>query len=126
MYGYKKQVNMSCEQAVEKIRQELVNEGFGVLTQVDVGGTLRKKLGIEYGKYLIMGICNPSLAFRALQVEKDIGLMMPCNIIIYEQQETVSIACVLPTVLMGVTNNQELKQVAEHLEEKLKIVIDSV
>ena len=85
MYGYKKQVKDSFDATVQKTRAELKKEGFSVLTEIDVKVTLKEKLNVDYDNYLILGACNPSFAYQALQTEKDIGLLLPCNIIVYEQ-----------------------------------------
>ena len=86
MYGYKKQVDMSYDAAVQNTRDELQKEGFGILTEIDVKATLKKKLDVDYDKYIILGACNPPFAYKALQAEKEIGLLLPCNVIVYEDQ----------------------------------------
>ena len=126
MYGYKKQVNTTYEKAVEKTKEELQKEGFGVLTEIDVKETLKKKLDVEYDNYIILGACNPSFAYRALQAEKDIGLLLPCNVIVYEQDASTYISAILPTVAMSMVENEILRDIAEQVEEKLKKVIDSI
>lgn len=126
MYGYKKQASISFENAVEKTRQELKKEGFGVLTEIDVKATLKKKLDVDYDKYIILGACNPPFAHKALQAEKEIGLMLPCNVIVYENNEKVFVSAILPTKAMSMIDNPELKEIAEQIEEKLKKVVDSI
>jgi uncharacterized protein (DUF302 family) len=87
MYGYKKQVNTSFEEALQRTKEELQKEGFGVLTEIDVKATLKKKLDVDYDNYLILGACNPPFAYQSLQAEKDIGLLLlPCNVIAYEDE----------------------------------------
>ena len=126
MYGYKKQVKAGFEQAVEKTRVVLAKEGFGVLTEIDVRATLKKKLGVDYDNYIILGACNPPFAYRALLAEKDIGLMLPCNVIVYQQGKNVFVSAILPTVAMGMIKNDKLKQIAVQVEQKLKKVVDAV
>lgn len=126
MYSYKKQVELSFEEAVEKTKQEMKKEGFGVLTGIDVKITLKKKLDVDYENYVIIGACNPSFAYKALQAEKEIGLMLPCNLIVYEQEGSVFVSTILPTVAMGMIDNPELRKIAEEVEIKLKKVIDSI
>ncbi len=126
MYGYKKEVDYSYEKAVERAREELQKEGFGVLTEIDVKATLKKKLDIDYGNYIILGACNPPFAHKALEAEKDIGLMLPCNVIVYESDGKTFVAAILPTVAMGMIENDALKEIAETIEGKLKKVIDSL
>lgn len=126
MYGYKKQVSASFEGALEKTREELQKEGFGILTEIDVKATLKKKLDVNYDNYLILGACNPSFAYQALQAEKDIGLLLPCNVIVYEQEGKTFVSAIVPTVAMGIVNNEDLRGIAAQVEEKLKKVIDSI
>lgn len=123
MYGYKRKIDLSYEDAINKVKEELKKEGFGVLTEIDVKSTLKKKLGIDFDKYIILGACNPEFAYKALQAEKEIGLLMPCNIIVYEDKKSVYVSIILPTVAMGMINNNKLKGIAEKAEEKLKLVI---
>ncbi len=126
MYGYKKQVSASFEGALEKTREELQKEGFGILTEIDVKATLKKKLDVDYDNYLILGACNPPFAYQALQAEKDIGLLLPCNVIVYEQDGKTFVSAIVPTVAMGMVNNEDLRGIAAKVEEKLKKVIDRI
>jgi uncharacterized protein (DUF302 family) len=126
MYGYKKIVNLSFEDAVIKVKDELKKEGFGVLTEIDVKTTLKKKLDVDFNKYIILGACNPLNAHKALQVEQDIGLMLPCNVIVYEKEEKTIISAVKPTIAMGMIDNDSLKNIAIKIENKLKKVIDVI
>jgi len=126
MYGYKKQTNLSFEEAVEKTKGELQKEGFGVLTEIDVKATLKKKLDVDYDNYLILGACNPSFAYKALQTEKDIGLMLPCNVIIYEDNSITFVSAILPQVAMSMIDNAALKEIAAEVENRLKEVVDGV
>ena len=126
MFGYKKQVSLNYEQTVSKVREELSKEGFGVLTEVDVKATLKKKLNADFDDYVILGACNPPFAYQALQTTRDAGLMMPCNLIVYTEKGKTFIACVTPTALMDLFQNEALKPVAKKIEEKLKKVVDSI
>ena len=125
-YGYKRKVPLPFGEAVEKVRGELSKEGFGVLTEIDVKATLKKKLGIEHDNYLILGACNPPLALKALQAEKDIGLFLPCNVIVYEDGGKVFVSAILPTVAMKVVGNPSLGDLGKMVEEKLIRVVDNV
>jgi len=125
-YGYKKQLNISFTEAVREVREELTQEGFGILTEIDVKKTLEKKLGVAYGNYIILGACNPPFAYESLKAEKDIGMLLPCNIIIYEEGNQVFASAILPTVAMGMVDNPKLNRVARTVEEKLKKVIDNL
>jgi uncharacterized protein (DUF302 family) len=125
-YGITKQIDTSFDEAVEKIRQALADEGFGILTEIDVRATLKKKLDVEYDNYLILGACNPPLAYRALQAEKQVGLLLPCNVIIYEDEGSTFVSAMKPTVAMSMVDNPGLVKIAEQAEQKLKRVIDSL
>jgi len=125
-YGYKRKVPLPFGEAVENVRSELSKEGFGVLTEIDVKATLKKKLGIEHDNYLILGACNPPFALKALQAEKDIGLLMPCNVIVYEDGGKVFVSAILPTVAMGMVGNPSLADIAKTAEGKLKNVVDTI
>ena len=126
MYGYKKQTGLSYENAVQKVRDELQKEGFGILTEIDVKATLKKKLNVDFDRYIILGACNPPFAYEALKVERDIGLLMPCNVIVYEENGQKFVAATLPTVTMASVKNEKLAPVAGQVEKKLKKVIDSI
>ncbi|MDP1707322.1 MAG: DUF302 domain-containing protein [bacterium] len=125
-YGYKRNVQLSFQDAVEKVKEELAKEGFGVLTEIDVKATLKKKLDVEYDQYLILGACNPTFAYAALQAEKDIGLLLPCNVVVYEEDEAVFVSVILPTVAMNAAGTPSLLGIAKTVEEKLKEVINNV
>lgn len=124
-YGYKKQVNLSFSEAVDKVRVELTKEGFGVLTEIDVKSTLKKKLDVDYDNYIILGACNPPFAYEALKAEKDIGLLLPCNVVVYEDEDKAFISAILPTIAMGMVDNKSLADIAKTVEEKLKKVVDA-
>jgi uncharacterized protein (DUF302 family) len=125
-YGYKRKVEYTFDEALGKLREELPKEGFGVLTEIDVKATLKKKLDAEFDKYIILGTCNPPFAYRALQAEKDIGLLLPCNIIVYEDSGDTFISAIVPTVAMSMVANEKLGAIAVEVEAKLKKVVDSV
>ncbi len=125
-YGYKKQISLPFGAAVEKTKAELAREGFGILTEIDVQATLKKKLNVDYDQYIILGACNPPFAYQALQADKDIGLLLPCNVIVYEDGGKTFAAAVLPTAAMGMIENPKLAEIAKAVEAKLKKVIDSI
>lgn len=126
MYGYKKQISMPYKDAVEKTKEELKKQGFGVLTEIDVKATLKKKLDVDFDNYVILGACNPSFAYESLKAEQDIGLLLPCNVIVYEKSGKTFVSSILPTAAMGMVQNETLKEIAEEVEEKLKKAVDSV
>ncbi|MFC1648140.1 DUF302 domain-containing protein [Nanoarchaeota archaeon] len=124
MYGYTKKMELNFSNAIAKLREELAKEGFGVLTEIDVKSTLKKKLDVDIENYIILGACNPKMAHKALQVEKEIGLLLPCNVIVYEENGDVKVSAILPTQAMSVTGNNDLNKVAVQVEKSLKRVID--
>lgn len=125
-YGYKKQLNIPFVEAVEKTKAGLAEEGFGILTEIDVRGTLKKKLNVEYDNYIILGACNPPFAYQALQTEKEIGLLLPCNVIVYEDGGKVFASAILPSVAMGMVDRPGLADIATKVEQKLKKVVDTL
>ena len=126
-YGFSKVVNLGYEEAIEKVTEELKKEGFGVLTEIDVKTTLKKKLNVEFKPYKILGVCNPPFAYKALQSEEQIGLMLPCNVIVYvnNNSETV-VAAINPIASMQAVKNDKLAEIAATIQGKLKKVIDSL
>ena len=126
MYGYKKEFDAPYERIFDKTVDELKKEGFGVLTEIDVKATLKKKLDVDFDKYVILGACNPPFAYQSLQAEKDIGLLLPCNVIVYEQNDKTYVSAILPTVAMNMVQNEGLRDIAEQVENRLKKVIDSI
>ena len=124
-YGYSKETPLSYEDAVEKTRQELKKEGFGVLTEIDVKAALKKKIDVDFDEYIILGACNPSFAHKALLAEREIGLMMPCNVIVYKNKGKTYVSAILPSSAMSMINNPALKKIAEEAEAKLKKVVNT-
>jgi uncharacterized protein (DUF302 family) len=119
--------NSTFEEAIEKVTDELKKEGFGVLTEIDVKATLKKKLDIDFKKYKILGACNPPFAYKALQAEDKIGTMLPCNVIVEEHEDgTVEISAVNPIASMQAVNNPGLGDIAEEVRSRLEKVIKSV
>ena len=126
-YSFSKKITgLDYVAVMEKTKEALKEQGFGVLTEIDVAATLKKKLDIEYGKYTILGVCNPALAHKALEAEKEIGLFLPCNVIVYEQDGVVVVSGIMPTVAMNMLDNAELSAIALQAEEKMKTAIDAI
>lgn len=125
-YSYSKQLNSSFDEAVDKTIVALKDSGFGILSDIDVAKTVKEKLGVDFKKYRILGACNPPRAYRALQAEEEIGLFMPCNVIVYEKDDRVVVAAILPLKAFEVVDNKELEPLAREVEEILKKVIDSL
>ena len=119
-FGIRVTLNVSYEAAIEKATAALKEEGFGVLTEIDVKGTLKKKLDADFRRYVILGACNPKLAYQALQNELEIGLLLPCNVIVYETDEGQStISIIDPLSMMGVVESEPLLQVADQAKARL-------
>ena len=123
-YHFTKSCRMSFEDAIKKIVEELRKEGFGILTEIDVKETLKKKLDVDFRKYKILGACNPPFAYQALQAEDKIGTMLPCNVIVQETAEgTVEVSAVDPVASMQAIHNPQLEGIAEQVRAKLEKVI---
>ena len=128
-YGFSKTVNLPYDAAVAKTRDALNDEGFGVLCEIDLKEKLREKLGVDFRNYVILGACNPPLAYQTLQQEINIGLLLPCNVIVYESDESgtsVVAAIDAKTMLSIVGGNETLDAVASEVSEKLQRVMNRV
>ncbi len=125
-YGFTKESNLSFEKVREVVAEELKKEGFGILTEIDLQEKFKEKLGVDFKRYVILGACSPPNAYKSVQAEENIGLMLPCNVIVYEQSDRTVLSVVRPTVAMQMIDNAELKSVAELVEKKLKNVFDAI
>jgi len=126
MYGFSRRVDAGFDEAVSRVRDALQKEGFGVLTEIDVKATLKKKLDVDFRKYLILGACNPPNAYKALTAELEIGLLLPCNVIVYECDDGGATVAAMDASLMAtVSGNDRLSEVAATVNEKLKRVIET-
>jgi uncharacterized protein (DUF302 family) len=126
-YYFNKVVNLSFDEAISKVTEELKKEGFGVLTQIDVKEALKKKINVDFRKYRILGACNPQYAYKALQAEDKIGTMLPCNVIVQERDDgKVEIAAIDPIASMQSVKNESLGEIAVTVQSKLKQVIENV
>ena len=126
-YYIGKIVETSFGETLERVASALKDQGFGVLTEIDVQDTLKKKLNVDFRKYRILGACNPPFAYRALQAEDKIGVLLPCNVIVQETTEgSVEVSAMDPAEAMAMIENADLKDVAEQVRGKLQRVIDSL
>jgi uncharacterized protein (DUF302 family) len=126
-YHYSKVTDQSFDDAIENVTALLKDEGFGVLTEIDVKETLKKKLDVDFKKYRILGACNPNFAHQALQAEDKIGVMLPCNVIVEEHEDgKVEVTAVDPVASMQAVSNNSLKPIAEEVRESLQKVIDQL
>lgn len=125
-YSISKRVDFPHEEAVMRTKAALKEEGFGVLTEIDVQKTMKDKLDIDFRKYIILGSCNPALAHRALEVELEIGLLLPCNVIVYEEDDGAVVAAQNPEAALSVIGNRQLEPIAHEARVKLEKVIRSL
>ena len=126
-YGFRAVLNTPYEEAIKRATAALKEEGFGVLTEIDVKATLKKKLDADFRRYVILGACNPNLAYQALQNELEIGLLLPCNVIVYETDEGQSVVSIVnPISMLGVVENEDLKSVANEAEARLTRVVKNL
>ncbi len=126
IYYFTKTLNISFNEAIAKVTEELRKEGFGILTEIDVKETLKKKLDVDFRPYRILGACNPQFAYQALQAEDKIGLMLPCNVIVQETSEGIEVSAVDPIASMASVENPGLADVANQVQAKLKKVIENL
>jgi len=125
-YGFSKTVDLPYEQTVEKVTAELKKEGFGVLTFIDVKETLKQKINVDFKKYAILGACNPPIAHRALQEEEELGLLLPCNVIVYEKDGKTRVSIFDPMVMTWIMENDNMKPIATEVQEKLQRVLKAI
>ena len=126
-YAIGRSVPLAYEQAVARIKDALQQQGFGVLTEIDVQATLKKKLDVDFKKYVILGACNPPLAYQGFQAEPDIGLLLPCNVVVYEEAPARSRVAVLdPVAQLGISGREDLEPVARQARERLEKALEQV
>ncbi len=125
-YGITRTVAAGYEETIERLRALLKDEGFGVLTSIDVKATLKEKIGKDVAPYVILGACNPQLASRALEIEPDIGLLLPCNLIVAETAEGTRVGVVNPATFVEFTSNAALREVSAEADARLRRVIERV
>ncbi|MGD0274757.1 MAG: DUF302 domain-containing protein [Syntrophales bacterium] len=125
-YGFTKELDLPFERVREMVIEELKKEGFGILTEIDVREKFREKLGIDFMKYIILGACNPPNAHKSILAEENIGLMLPCNVIVYEKGNRTALSVIKPTIAMQMIDNEALRPIATVIEDKLKKVFDAV
>jgi uncharacterized protein (DUF302 family) len=125
-YGFSKTVDMPYEQAIEKVTAELKKEGFGVLTSIDVKETLKQKINVDFKKYAILGACNPPIAHKALQEDEELGLLLPCNVIVYEKDGKTRVSIFDPMVMTWIMENDDIKPIATEVQERLQRVLKAI
>lgn len=126
-YGFRTRLDLPYEQTIEKVTAALKEQGFGVLTNIDIKATLKKKLDVEFRKYTILGACNPALANQALNTELEIGLLLPCNVIVYDDENGGSMVSIVdPIIMLGVVINPALDKIADEARARLQRVITAL
>ena len=127
-YGYtRKLTGVSYEEALQQVTEALQKEGFGVLTEIDVKATLKKKLDVDFRKYKILGACNPPLAHRALIAEPLIGLLLPCNVTVFEEDDgTINVSFIKPSEMFKVVENDQMSDLAQEVERKLLAAMEQL
>ena len=127
-YGMSTTIPIAYGEAVDRARAALAKEGFGILTEIDIAATLKKKLDVEFRPYVILGACNPPLAHRALMAEPDIGLLLPCNVVVYAADEpgTSVVAAMDPVEALALTGNDDIRPIAKEVKAKLRRVLEAV
>lgn len=126
-YGFGTTLDMPFDEAVERTREALKAEGFGVLSTIDVRQTMKEKLDVDFEPYVILGACNPQLAYRGLQAEHELGLLLPCNVIVHEHEGGSAVSIVDPAQMLGVVGeNAELHAVAKEADERLRRVVSAL
>ena len=125
-YGFTKEMDIPYGRVIEQVREALKNEGFGILTEIDVMEKMKEKLGFDMKEYIILGACNPANAYKAILNEENIGLMLPCNVIVYEKGSKTVLSFIRPAVAMQMIDNMELQKIAEAVEAQLKKAFDAI
>jgi uncharacterized protein (DUF302 family) len=125
-YHSKSLKNVTFDEAITKVTEALKGEGFGILTEIDIKATLKKKLDVDFYNYRILGACNPPFAYKALLAEDKIGAMLPCNVIVQQSEDGVEVAAVDPVASMLAVENKALEVIASEIRDKLRSVIDSL
>ncbi len=125
-YGFTKTLDQDFDTVCQRLPAVLQEHGFGVISRIDMSAKFKEKLGVEFGKYMIFGACNPPNAYQAVQAEEFIGLMLPCNVIAFEKDGKTAVGAIKPSVAMAVVENEELGKVAMKVEEDLRGVIEDL
>ncbi|MCX6121795.1 MAG: DUF302 domain-containing protein [Ignavibacteriales bacterium] len=125
-YGFSKSTDLLFDDAVIRVTEELKKEGFGVLTTIDIKDTLKKKLNVDLSRYVILGACNPPFAYQAIQAEEEIGLLLPCNVIVFEKEGKTAVAAFDPMAMTKIVENSAIQPIAQEMKARLERVIAAV
>jgi len=125
-YSYRKSTSLLSAEVVEKVKETLRTEGFGIQAEIDFARAMREKLGVDFNDYSILAACNPQLAHRAHSVEVEVGTLLPCHVIVYRDGDRTNVAVVRPTAVLGIVENPELMRVAQEAETRLIRALEAV
>ncbi len=125
-YGMRKKLDCSYEEAIDRVTEALGEHGFGILTEIDVKETLKKKIDVDFPKYRILGACNPPIAHRALLAEREIGLLLPCNVIVYEEGEKSVVSILDPMAMFSLIGRDDVKPLAEEVKGILESALEEL
>lgn len=125
-YGLSKETGYSFDEAIERATEELKKDGFGILTTIDIKQTLKNKLDVDMDKYTILGACNPNFAHQALQIENELGLLLPCNVIVYEKDGKVHVSIMNPEIMASVTGNEKMDEVGKEVKKILAGTLERI
>ncbi len=122
-YGFSRKLDLPFEQSIERVKETLKAEGFGVLSEINIKEKFKEKLGVDFGDYVILGACNPPIAYQSLQEEMALGLLLPCNVVVYEESDKTVVAAIDAAKMMSVVGNPGLESAARQVNEKLQRAI---
>jgi uncharacterized protein (DUF302 family) len=125
-YSFSRVLSVPYEETIAKVKDSLKSEGFGVLTEIDVQKTLKEKLNQDFRKYIILGACNPPLAHRVLQAEPEVGVLLPCNVLVYEEEGKTVVSAMDPEAAMALVKNEKVGEVAKQVRQKMQRVLNSL
>lgn len=125
-YGLSKQTGYSFDEAIERATEELKKDGFGILTTIDIKQTLKNKLDVDMDKYTILGACNPNFVHQALQIENELGLLLPCNVIVYEKDGKVHVSIMNPEIMASVTGNEKMDEIGKEVKKILAGTLERI
>jgi uncharacterized protein (DUF302 family) len=125
-YSFSRVLSLPYGETIAKVKEALKSEGFGVLTEIDVQKTLKEKLNQDFHKYIILGACNPPLAHRVLQAEPEVGVLLPCNVLVYEEEGKTVVSAMDPEAAMVLVKNEKVSEVAKQVRQKMERVLNSL
>lgn len=125
-YGFYKELKLSFAEVLKQIPEKVKESGFGIVSQLDLKEKFKEKLGIEFKNYTVLGLCDPSSALKSIQTEENIGLMLPCNMIIFEKDDKIAVSIIKPTIAMSIIENEKLGLISREVETRLKQLFDSI